>query len=137
MGLKMFSKNSCSTSFAIAFGGIATPTTDCLCGRRHFASLDKGCFEAGELERLLKKKESDPNRYIEHPNETSISYSSFFFGRQFVLDCPCGYAGLLEELIWHRQIPIATFLQLRAAEELNQAEAAKALAEKTAIAIKG
>lgn len=128
--IKTFSKCDCSTSFLEAFAVSAdnTLTADCLCGRTHFASADEGCFDSGELDRLREKHSIDPNRYVEHPDESSVASSNFYPGHQFVLDCPCGYSGFLESVLWRRKVEVAQFLRLRADAEHKIASAMNVLA---------
>lgn len=83
--------NDQQSQFAKAFEGIRTMcVVDCQCGRIHFVSAaGHGDYSDGELERLLKLAEEQPDKYV---NETTYDYidAAFIDGKQIVPDCPCG-----------------------------------------------
>ena len=105
----------CSEPFQVAFitqGGIAI---DCeACGRTHFnqASHD---FEEGELEELDAKQAKDPDAYIVSSYDIRYGY---FMGRQFVLGCPCGFAGVFEDALWGNRFRISSYFTTRRLEEV-------------------
>lgn len=79
--------------FSSAFAGIRTCCSiSCSCGREHFVASDgHGDYEDGELESLIEKSNSDPDKYVAEWQYDHID-AAFIEGRQIVVDCPCkGY----------------------------------------------
>ncbi len=100
-----------------------------LCGRTHFATMEEGTFDEGELEELRAKAKKEPNKYIEDPSYDSIVWG-YVDGKQAVIGCPCNEMAKFEKLFWENRYLIARYLKKRS--ELHAkaaAENAKAMKE--------
>lgn len=96
-----------------------TPAATCeLCGREHFDANGE-FMEEGELDDLLAKQKSKPEKYISHNGGIGFGHID---GKQVVWDCPCNRASRFEKFIWgHRQI-IASYLKARAQKATEHAQ---------------
>lgn len=95
---------------------------DCeLCGRTHFATLEEGRFDDGELEDLRAKAKKEPAKYVEDPGYDSIIWGKIG-GKQAVIGCPCNGLRPLEDFIWGSRHVILKYLETRATERLEQAQ---------------
>lgn len=90
---------------------------ECQCGRTHFASWDKACFEPGELEELLVKAEQEPDKYIEH-TDTSVAVAHLS-GKEFVYECPCEGLVPYEKFVWSHREEILAYLTARHKQQLK------------------
>lgn len=101
-----------------------TPVADCVCGRTHFGDGD--CMEEGEHERLLKKAQENPAKYISHPGAQSMSIGQFA-GQNIVWGCQCDALKKYERFIWENRSKIIEYIKARA--EYEKAVAAQTLSE--------
>jgi len=92
-----------------------------LCDRTHFATMEEGTFDRGELEDLRAKAAKEPDKYIEDPSYDSISWGTLD-GRQAVIGCPCNGMAKYEDFIWKNRYVIAKYLK-RKSERLSKSAA--------------
>jgi len=106
-----------------------------LCGRTHFATMEEGRFDEGELEDLREKAKKEPDKYIEDPSYDSISWGRID-GKQAVIGCVCNGLAKYEEFIWRNRHVIARYLKEKserlAKESANDAKAMKEIPENLA-----
>jgi len=140
MILKLMSKkekqlSKPSEEFKLAIGHVSSIEILCeLCGRGHF-SADENSFEEGEFEKLLKKHEENPDKYIFHSDEDSVIYG-YINGKQAVVDCPCNELSKYETFFWNHRYIIEEYFTARANKELEDAKENKDLADKVKTSIK-
>lgn len=95
----------------IVFDG-GTPVAECeACGRVHFDGHGE-FMEDGELERLEKHQEQDPDKYYAHDQQ--VHYGTFF-GKRLVFGCPCNYLHDVEKRLWGDRHTIIQYLAAQAA----------------------
>lgn len=97
---------------------------DCNCGRVHYSDINanEGCYNDGEFEQLEKDNKQHPNKYIYHPNESSIS-SVYLNGLAYVPDCPCEWEKKYANFIWDNKELIINVI--KAAHDEMKAELLK------------
>lgn len=111
-----------SEMFENAVRSAGSLVIDCeLCGRTHFATLETGPFDEGELEDLRAKAKKDPDRYVEDPGYDSVAWG-MVDGKQAVIGCPCNGLRRYEDFIWGNRSVIAAYLRNRSEERLKSAE---------------
>lgn len=103
-----------SPEFEQAFDcGGGSCRASCDCGREHFDWSSGGySWERGELEGLLERSRTTPDKVIGHDGSVGWMYVA---GRQFVYDCPClpDTAAKYERFIVDHAHAIAEFLNAR------------------------
>lgn len=77
-------------------------------------------FDEGELEGLLEKAKTSPEKYVELDGD---AHSSFLFGQEWVWECKECQASLLkhEDFIWGNRRAISTFLNAKLKEQFKAA----------------
>jgi hypothetical protein len=125
--LPIFSRELCSEEFYTVFsGGSTSISVTCqACGREHFSS--DGDHEKGELEKLLKKSEENPDAYV-HAADDYISYFHFN-GKQIVFDCPCNYARVIENMLRVHEVSIISFYDAITKKRFDTARERRAVVE--------
>ena len=88
-----------------------------LCGREHFGH--GGDYDEGELESLLEKQKSDPDKYREHDDFVQYGYIQ---GKQAVIGCPCNGLYRFEKWILNHKYMIMEFLSGYAKEQFEEAD---------------
>lgn len=96
------------------------------CDRVHFSSGEGYDWKEGELEDLLKKAEINPDKYVNHGDE-SVSFGELD-GIQAVYDCPCNRASQYEAFVWDNRFMIAEYFEARAKSLSRIAQEAQKIA---------
>lgn len=113
--LEIFSDKKISEEFRIAFA--LSPTNRVVkcqfCGRVHFVNdistnIDSSAYET-YLIKLIKKRKSNPERYIQHTQSINCGYIE---GKYFVADCACNVGSKYEEFIKSCGYNIKTYFEL-------------------------
>ena len=102
-----------SDEFVLAFRVGGTSIIECgFCKRIHYAPGSELDFDKKEMQRLIKNREKNPDKYICH-DEDSVSFGQLD-GVQYVVDCPCNTARTYEKLIINHRWQIVDYLKSRA-----------------------
>ena len=118
---KTFSDEAPSQLFERAFEEcVSGCVRHCACGRTLFDVHNHWDWQEGELENLGKLSDEKPDEYI--PLDYSVGTMAVG-GNHFVLGCPCNGARPYENFIISHARQIATFLNSRAADLKEEAEA--------------
>lgn len=135
--LKSFDSGECSDEFRNAFAHSSSISVDCTaCGRTHFYVGEDADWDSSEGEHasLLRRAKMSPDRYIAHDDD-SIRWADIF-GRQVVMDCPCGFAAFIEKRFWEERFDLMSYFKARATNEkeatdhmVAEAQAAEAAVE--------
>lgn len=118
-----------SAAFIDAVTDTGTRVADCeLCGRTIFENDEyAGGWEEGELEKLRKKAEENPDKYVGY-TDRSVATGTIN-GQQVVTNCVCNELRRFEDWIWtHRHI-IARYVERRTRETAERALRDEAEAE--------
>jgi hypothetical protein len=88
------------------------------CKRVHFGSQADGDFEEGEVERLLRNAETEPDKYVDHGTDwVRVGW----FTTSFVFGCPCGFDKKVARLIWDSRHDILNFITQVSGEVMEDA----------------
>ncbi len=97
-----------------------TPMATCgFCGRVHFTQQE---LDPSEYRRFKQQAETNPEQFIEHDIENSISIGQFE-GVIVVHDCRCNRLQRYEEFIWNHREIILRYLKQRIEGEKRAAAA--------------
>ena len=100
------------------------------CGRVHYASSAGYDFEEGEREDLDARRAKDPDRCIDHGDESVGSV--YLQGMQFVVGCRCNRLRRYEDFIWDNRRDIASYLKRRSEKQMRAAERDAEIAKQVA-----
>lgn len=134
---RVFAESESSEEFYYAFCHSSSSVISCeQCGRVHFNPHDPpGCFEEGELEKLMAKNEADPDAYFSH--DCSVGWAnSPNNGKQYVFGCPCHYDRALEDMLWGARHATMEYFMRRAKAEKKAADSMQLRATQASEAVK-
>lgn len=130
----IFSRTKASDLFLTSVCHGAGPVRDCqLCGRVWFDATGE-FMEEGELDDLLAKQKSDPDKY--HSMDQQI-HDGQIEGLQVVINCDCNGLKVYESFILDHQHLICDFLIESAKSRLKDAKEDLANATDASSAIRG
>lgn len=101
-----------------------SPVNTCGCGRTHFTGSGDNMDE-GELASLLKKAKAEPDKYVQDPDNDSVS-SAEIAGKHFVWGCTCGHAERVEAFLWSNRDRFLRYYRARIEREKKELEASTA-----------
>ncbi len=105
----------------LAFCHSSSISVECeWCGRVHFCDRDLSAYDEGDYERYKQGESQQPEAYIPWP-EDSIRYG-VFGGKQFVFECPCNAAAMIENALMGSIRDISELACLKAEVGLKQAQ---------------
>lgn len=124
----MTNKGQTTEEFDHAFIDGGSCWLSCECGRTHFSSQDRVGFsdDQAELEKLLKNAESNPDKYVDHGDESVAM--GYIDGHHLVLGCPCGELAKYEDFIWNNRRRILEYLKTRIANQARESNDMNVLA---------
>lgn len=99
------------------------------CGRTHFNGTHDWDWDEGELEELLAKAKSEPDRFLDHDYTPTWCYLD---GKVTVAECPCNAASRYETLFWQHRVLIANYIERRAKSAREAADAVAKISGKLA-----
>ena len=116
----METKKACSETFEQAFASNSSGCVRvCECGRTNYDYYNTWDWEKNELENLIAKAESEPEKYIGH--DYSIS-TMIVNGKEIVMGCPCNSARPYEDFLISHACQIAKFLNAYSDELTKRAK---------------
>lgn len=116
----VFCQEEASRLFFEAFVVLGTCIADCqACGRGHISSESGIDWEENERENFFAKQKDDPDGFINHDDSVHLFN---WEGKQIIVECPCNYAGFLENWLWFRRNSIMGYFTARARVEKTTAD---------------
>lgn len=107
-----------SSAFRDAWTSSGTLVVTCACGRTHFATYaNEGFFDDDELEGLRQKASIDADNYVEHNDDSHVSY--LHIAKGIVIGCACKQDVKYEQFIWHHRDSIIEYLTARNKHDLE------------------
>ena len=89
--------------------GYGSIVAQCHCGRTHFVHEDAD-YDEGEFDRLIKRRDAEPDKFTCHYDWNSVSTKDFN-GQTWVHGCECNWHHRYATFIWAERETIIKFLK--------------------------